>query len=81
MTFTVLENERWTVGFKQIAGAVARRICWYIKEGDTVKQSAEMGFIKFGSRVDLLIPLDVEISVKLEEVVFGGRTVIAVGRN
>ncbi len=81
MTFTVLENERWTVGFKQIAGAVARRICWYIKEGDTVKQSAEMGFIKFGSRVDLLIPLDVEINVKLEEVVFGGRTVIAVGRN
>jgi phosphatidylserine decarboxylase len=80
MTFTVLENERWTVGFKQIAGAVARRICWYIKEGDVVKQSDEMGFIKFGSRVDLLIPLDVEISVKLEEVVFGGRTVIGVGK-
>jgi phosphatidylserine decarboxylase len=40
-----------------------------------------MGFIKFGSRVDLLIPLDVEIAVKLEEVVFGGRTVIGVGRN
>ncbi len=80
MTFTVIENERWQIGFKQIAGAVARRICWYIKEGDVVKQSEEMGFIKFGSRVDLLIPLDVEISVKLEEVVFGGRTVIAAGK-
>ena len=80
MTFTVLENARWQVGFKQIAGAVARRICWYIQEGDTVQQSAEMGFIKFGSRVDLLIPLDAEVNVKLEEVVFGGRTVVAVGK-
>lgn len=80
MTYTVIENDRWTIGFKQIAGAVARRICWYIAEGDTVKQSEEMGFIKFGSRMDLLIPLDAEIKVKLEEVVFGGRTVIAVGK-
>jgi phosphatidylserine decarboxylase len=79
MTYTILENERWTVGFKQIAGAVARRICWYIKEGDDVKQSAEMGFIKFGSRVDLMIPLDAEIKVKLDEVVFGGTTGGAVG--
>jgi phosphatidylserine decarboxylase len=80
MTFTVIENDRWTVGFKQIAGAVARRICWYIQEGDQVEQSSEMGFIKFGSRMDLLLPLDVEISVKLEEVVFGGRTIIGLGK-
>ncbi len=79
MTYTVVENDRWTVGFKQIAGAVARRICWYVKEGDEVKQSDEMGFIKFGSRMDLLIPLDADIKVKLEEVVFGGVTVIAEG--
>ena len=77
MTYTVVENDRWAVGFKQIAGAVARRICWYIKEGDAVKQTEEMGFIKFGSRMDLLIPLDAEIKVELEQVVFGGVTVIA----
>jgi phosphatidylserine decarboxylase len=77
-TFFAIENSRWTIGFKQIAGAVARRICWYVKEGDSVQQSAEMGFIKFGSRMDLLLPLDAEIKVKLEEVVFGGVTVIAV---
>ncbi|MFM2377416.1 MAG: hypothetical protein RLZZ165_2513 [Bacteroidota bacterium] len=81
MTYTVIANDRWTVGFKQIAGAVARRICWYVKEGDTVKQSEEMGFIKFGSRMDLLIPLDVEISVRLQEAVYGGRTVIGVARS
>jgi phosphatidylserine decarboxylase len=77
MTYTVVENDRWTVGFKQIAGAVARRICWYVKEGDEVKQTEEMGFIKFGSRMDLLFPLDAEIKVKLDEVVFGGVTIIA----
>lgn len=80
MTYTVIENDRWTVGFKQIAGAVARRICWYVKEGDVVEQSTEMGFIKFGSRMDLLFPLDVEIKAQLGDVVFGGKTVIAVGK-
>ena len=79
MTYTVIENERWTIGFKQIAGAVARRICWYVKEGDEVKQTEDMGFIKFGSRMDLLIPLDAEIKVELEQVVFGGVTVIPAG--
>jgi phosphatidylserine decarboxylase len=69
------------VGFKQIAGAVARRICWYIHEGDTVTQSAEMGFIKFGSRVDLLIPLDAEVQARLGDMVFGGKTVIATGKD
>jgi len=52
----------------------------YCFDGDTHQQSVEMGLIKFGSRMDLLIPLDAEVSVKLEEVVFGGKTVIAVGR-
>lgn len=80
MTYTVIENARWTVGFKQIAGAVARRICWYLQEGDTVAQGAEMGFIKFGSRVDLLIPLDAKVTVQLGQVVSGGRTVMAVSQ-
>lgn len=76
-TFFVIENERIAVGFKQIAGAVARRIRWYVKEGDTVAQADEMGFIRFGSRIDVLVPLGCEISVKLGDISHGGRTVIA----
>ncbi len=76
-TMFVIENDKWQVGFKQIAGAVARRICWYIKEGDEVEQSQEMGFIKFGSRIDVLVPLDAEIQVDLNEPVRGGVTVLA----
>lgn len=78
-TLFVIENEKWEVGFKQIAGAVARRICWYIKEGDAVEQSQEMGFIKFGSRIDLLVPLDAKVNVELGEMVRGGVSVIAQG--
>ncbi len=62
---------------KQIAGAVARRIRWYVSEGDSVSQGAEFGFIKFGSRVDVLLPLDAEINVELEQKVVGGETVLA----
>lgn len=81
------ENERTTVVirnrqgvevlFRQIAGAAARRICWYVKEGDKVEQSTEMGFIKFGSRVDLFLPLDAEIKVNLQDKTVGSVTVIA----
>lgn len=81
------ENERTTVvietpnGVKvllrQIAGAVARRIIWYVKEGQPVKQGDEFGFIKFGSRVDVFLPLDAEIKVKIGDVTKGGVTVIA----
>jgi phosphatidylserine decarboxylase len=83
-----LENERTTsvirdkngreVLFRQIAGALARRICWYIKEGQVVRQGDEFGFIKFGSRVDIFLPLGTEIKVSIGEKTQGGKTVIAV---
>ena len=62
---------------RQIAGALARRICWYVKPGDSVQQGMEYGFIKFGSRVDLFIPLDAEVLVELGQKTTGGETVIA----
>ncbi len=62
---------------KQIAGAVARRICNYAGVGKKAEQNAEMGFIKFGSRVDLLMPLDAKLQVGLGDMVQGGVTVIA----
>lgn len=81
------ENERTTVVIqqangvevllRQIAGAVARRIIWYVKEGQPVKQGEEFGFIKFGSRVDVFLPLDAEIKVKIGDVTKGGVTVLA----
>jgi phosphatidylserine decarboxylase len=80
------ENERHSVVYrkdgreilvKQIAGALAKRIVNYLKAGQTVKQTDEMGFIKLGSRVDLLLPLDAKIHVKLGDKPQGGVTVIA----
>lgn len=80
------ENERHSVVYrkdgreilvKQIAGALAKRIVNYLKAGQTVKQTEEMGFIKLGSRVDLLLPLDAKIHVKLGDKPQGGVTVIA----
>ena len=62
---------------KQIAGAVARRIIYYPHEGDLVRQGAELGFIRFGSRVDVLLPPDAKVAVKLEEKTKGGVTVLA----
>lgn len=62
---------------KQIAGAVAKRIINYLEVGQKVNQGEEMGFIKFGSRVDLLLPVGTKINVALNEVVQGGVTVIA----
>ncbi|QCK13518.1 phosphatidylserine decarboxylase family protein [Mangrovivirga cuniculi] len=82
-----LENERTTIAvkmetglevvFRQVAGAMARRIKWYVKEGDKVDQGEEFGFIKFGSRVDIYLPLDAEIKVDIGEKTKGGRTIIA----
>ena len=81
-----IENERHSVVYKsgtkellvkQIAGALAKRIVNYLKPGDKVEMGTEMGFIKFGSRVDLLLPLDAEIEVKLNQKVKGGVTVLA----
>lgn len=81
------ENERTTIAienkdgvivlFRQIAGALARRIVWYVKEGDKVDQGAQFGFIKFGSRVDVFLPLGSEIKVELGQVVKGGKTILA----
>lgn len=62
---------------KQIAGALAKRIVNYNAVGKAVKQNEEMGFIKFGSRVDLLLPLDADIKVKIGDVAVGGVTVVA----
>ena len=79
------DNERHTVVYrkdekellvKQIAGALAKRIINYLKPGDIVTQGSEMGFIKFGSRVDLLLPLDTKIEVSINQKVKGGVTVI-----
>ncbi len=62
---------------RQIAGALARRICWYVKPGQVVLQGHEFGFIKFGSRVDVFIPLDAKVEVSLGQVTVGGETIIA----
>ncbi|MFN5629516.1 MAG: phosphatidylserine decarboxylase family protein [Bacteroidota bacterium] len=81
------ENERTTIAIKiatgeeilmrQIAGALARRIVWYCKENDVVKQTDEFGFIKFGSRVDLYLPLNSKINVQLNQIVKGGISELA----
>ena len=80
------ENERHTIVYrkdgkevltKQIAGALAKRIVNYLQTGQKVKQADEMGFIKFGSRVDLLLPLDAKILVKIGDLPKGGITVVA----
>jgi phosphatidylserine decarboxylase len=73
----VIKNDDILILVKQIAGAVAKRIINYLKVGETVQQGNEMGFIKFGSRVDVLLPVDVEVNVKLNQVVKGGVTVLA----
>ncbi len=76
-TAVVEDNKGRTVLFRQIAGALARRIVFFDQEGKSVEQNEECGFIKFGSRVDLLLPLDVKLNVKLNEKVKGGITTIA----
>jgi phosphatidylserine decarboxylase len=76
-TTTVIENHKGAILFRQIAGALARRIKTYTKEGDNVQQAGEMGFIKFGSRVDVFVPLNAEIKVELGQVTKGGQTVLA----
>jgi phosphatidylserine decarboxylase len=62
---------------RQIAGAVARRICFYLKQGQAVKQGQDLGFIKFGSRCDIFLPLNTEIKVKMNQAVKGGISVLA----
>ncbi len=76
-TTMVIRNANGDLLMRQIAGAVARRIRNYLTTGQAVKQGQEVGFILFGSRVDLLLPLDVELKVGLGEKVRFNRTVIA----
>jgi phosphatidylserine decarboxylase len=81
------ENERTTIVYelkdglqiltRQIAGAVARRIKYYVNVDDEVKQGEEFGFIKFGSRLDVFLPLDANINVKIDQKTKGGRTILA----
>lgn len=77
-TTVVVENPTFgKVLYRQIAGAMAKRIINYAKFGDTVQQGADSGFIRFGSRVDVLLPLNAEIKVKLNQKVKGGESIIA----
>lgn len=80
-------NERTTIAvkstygpeilFRQIAGALARRIVWYVKEKDEVKQGEEFGFIKFGSRVDIFLPIGTKVNVAIGDKVTGGISQVA----
>jgi phosphatidylserine decarboxylase len=77
-TSIVVENGQGVqVLIRQIAGAMARRIVCYAREGNAIRQGDEIGFIKFGSRVDLFIPLDAQLQVEIGQMVTGKRTVIA----
>lgn len=77
-TSIVVEDKQGrSILFRQIAGALAKRIVFFGKENTDVKQTDECGFIKFGSRVDVLLPLDVELNVKLNDKVKGGISTIA----
>ena len=77
-TTVVINNEHFgEILYRQIAGAVARRIVNYAKVGDKVVQGKDAGFIKFGSRVDLFLPLDSKIKVELNQIVNGGENTIA----
>jgi phosphatidylserine decarboxylase len=73
----VIENSNGAILVKQIAGALAKRICNYLTAGQNVKQGDELGFIKFGSRVDVLLPLHAKVTVQLNQAVKGGVTELA----
>lgn len=76
-TTVVVGNQKTTLLMRQIAGALARRICYYVKEGQPIAQNEEFGFIRFGSRVDIYFPVGTQIDVKIGQKVEGGVTVLA----
>lgn len=76
-TFVIRHENGQEVLFRQIAGAMARRICYYVNEGQNVTTGEEFGFIKFGSRIDVFLPIDTKICVQLNEVVKGKLTKLA----
>lgn len=73
----VIENNKISILVRQIAGALARRIITYGKINENVKSCDELGFIKFGSRVDLFLPENTKLNIKLNDKVIGGKTIIA----
>ena len=75
-TLVIEHEDGLEILVRQIAGKLARKIRWYLNEGDEVQQNAELGFIKFGSRVDLFLPVGTKIEVDLKQKVKGGITVI-----
>lgn len=76
-TTVVIENNHVTLLLRQIAGAMARRIKYYLQPGDAIAQTDEFGFIRFGSRVDVFFPVGTELEVKIGQAVKGGQTVLA----
>ncbi len=76
-TTVVVESAKGSILFRQIAGALAKRIVCYAKEGAEAQMGAEYGFIKFGSRIDLFLPLDAEICVEMNQKTVGGETIVA----
>lgn len=76
-TTVVVENDKIALLFRQIAGAVARRIVLYAKKDAIAKKGEDYGFIKFGSRVDVFFPLGTKINVEMNQVVKGNKTVLA----
>ncbi|MFI5196028.1 MAG: phosphatidylserine decarboxylase family protein [Chitinophagales bacterium] len=76
-TTIVIGNDKGDILLRQIAGAMARRIKFYVQEDDIVKQNEEFGFIRFGSRVDLFLPLSVKVNIAIGDDVKGGVTVLA----
>ena len=76
-TSIVVKNQKTTIMFRQIAGYIARRIIMYSKKGNYANQGDDFGFIKFGSRVDLFLPLNAKLNISLGEKVTGNKTIIA----
>lgn len=73
----VVQNDKITIGYKQIAGFLARRIISYVNEGEQVEQGGEYGFIKLGSRIDVFLPIGTKLLVNLDDKVTGSLSVIA----
>lgn len=76
-TTVVIDNGKTEILLRQIAGALAKRIKNYLEVGQSVRQGEDFGFIKFGSRVDLFLPLDTKVEVELNQKVKGNKSVIA----
>lgn len=76
-TTIVIGHDKYDIMIRQIAGALAQRICTYVRRGDHVRQNDEVGFIRFGSRVDVFLPLGSKPDVKIGDVVKGGVTILA----